>query len=216
MKGKRLKFESFVDQKGTLRIPRLLMEGAGSAFFGKEVYIEVYAKEDIRTLDQNAYYFVAIVEPITDRYNELGERFDPDIVHEMLKYRFLRVTRYNPKTGDVETAYVKSTASLSVPEFSFYIEDCIRYAAEDLELVIEPPTKARPEFSFPWYQKAKEKRQAYVTRIGGHLEQLFTEPDLLRYFRQNDDWVEDDEIKGLFRARLEAIRQAEKAKKLPY
>lgn len=206
MKDKVLKADSFVDQRGIIRLPRSLIEGAANLFTGKDVVITIAPKSEFRSLDQNSYYWVAIVNAITDRFNDLGERFTPDIVHEILKYKFLRVFRYSEKTGQVEVEYIRSSSSLKMYEFAFYIEDCIRYAAEDLELPIEPPTRARKDFNFAQYPKDKEKRPTYLKRITRYVEDIFSEDDLVRYFNQNTDWEHDAEIKAIFRARYQAIK----------
>lgn len=199
-----IKAESFVDRDGFLRLPRELVRGA-AVFTGKPVIISVEEKLPFRTLDQNAYYFAAIVRPITDFFIEHGEPFNEQIVHDILKTKFLGVYRPVPGTSEVELLYVRSSSSLKVFEFSFYIEDCIRYAAEDLELVIEPPRKSRAEFSFLEYPKEGESRKRYLNRITGYVEDITRKEDVLRYFRQNDDWNDDDEIKSIFRKRYDAI-----------
>lgn len=208
MKDKVLKFEAFVDQKGILRLPRRLLDDAAILFTGKEVIGTLQDRAEVRTADQNAYYWVAIVNPICDRFNDLGERFTPDIVHEILKYKFLRVFKYDGDTGEVLVEYVRSSSSLKVHEFCFYIEDCIRYAAEDLELTIEPPKKKRAEFNFSQFEKPKETRRAYLKRIGRYVEDIFEVPDLKRFFNQNDDWKEDIDVKAIFRTRADQIKAA--------
>lgn len=198
-----IKAESFVGYDGVLRFPRELLRSA-ETFTGKSVLITVEEKIPFRTLDQNAYYFAAIVRPITEFFIEHGEPFNELIVHEILKTKFLGV--YRPtKTGEVELLYVRSSSSLKVFEFSFYIEDCIRYAAEDLGLVIEPPRTSRAEFSFLEYPKEGESRKRYLKRITGYVEDITRREDLLRYFRQNEDWSNDKDVKLIFRERYDFL-----------
>jgi hypothetical protein len=199
-----IKAESFVGYDGVLRFPRELLRSA-ETFAGKSVLISVEEKLPFRTLDQNAYYFAAIVRPITEFFIEHGEPFNELIVHEILKTKFLGVYRPNPTTGEIELLYVRSSSSLKVFEFSFYIEDCIRYAAEDLELIIEPPRTSRAEFSFLEYPKEGESRKRYLKRITGYVEDITRREDLLRYFRQNEDWNDDVDIKAIFRERYQTL-----------
>lgn len=199
-----LKAESFVDNQGRLRLPSDLLRKA-AIFSGKKVFVSVEEKLPFRSLDQNAYYFAAIVRPITEFFIEHGEPFNEQIVHDILKTKFLGVYRQKPGSSEVELLYVRSSSSLKVFEFAFYLEDCIRYAAEDLELTIDPPKKATAEFSFLEYPKKGESRNRYLKRITGYVADIFRKEDVLRYFRQNPDWATDDQIKDIFRQRYNAV-----------
>lgn len=199
-----IKAESFVDLNGRLRLLKELVVRS-AVFSGKAVVISVEEKLPFRTNSQNDYYFVAIVRPITEFFVECGEPFNEQIVHDILKTKFLGVYRMNEKTGEVELLYVRSSSSLKVFEFSFFIEDCIRYAAEDLGLTIEPPKTSRAEFSFLEYPKEGESRNRYLKRIRGYVDDISTKDDLLRYFRQNEDWTTDGEVKSIFRERFNFI-----------
>lgn len=201
-----IKAESFVDRDGRLRLPKELVVRS-AVFSGKSVIVSVEEKLPVRTGSQNDYYFVAIVRPITEFFVDCGEPFNEQIVHDILKTKFLGVYRPNPTTGEVELLYVRSSSSLKVFEFSFYIEDCIRYAADDLGLVIEPPKTCRADFSFLEYPKEGESRKRYLNRIKGYVDDISTKDDLLRYFKQNEDWSTDDEVKTIFRERLNAIEK---------
>lgn len=206
MKRNVLKAEAFVDDRGILRLPRQFINDAATLFTGKEVFLSLEERIEFRSQDANAYYWVAIVGPVCDRFNELGERLTKDVVHEVLKYKFLRVFDYDPVTGDPYVKYIQSTSKLKVPDFSFYLEDCIRFAAEDLDLPIEPPKKRREDFVFREYQRSNESRKTYLKRIESYVLELYNEADLLRYFRQNDDWADDLEIKAIFRDRTNSIK----------
>lgn len=203
---RKIQTKAFVSASGQLMLPRPVIEGVAARFSGRDVFITIEDDVERRTPNQNGYYWAGIVEPITDKFNELGERFDTDTVHEILKYKFLRVIIPDEQTGEVLIEYVRSTASLKVYEMSFYMEDCIRYAAEDLELVIDPPRKRRADYIFPIFPKTKEPREKYVERIRGYLGDIYTIDHLTRFFSQNDEWETDDEIRGLFTARKLAIR----------
>jgi hypothetical protein len=194
----------FVSADGRLSLPREVLAGL-CELTGRRVHVTVEDAAAKRSNNQNAYYWAAIVEPITDRFNELGERFTPETVHEILKYKFLRVTVPDPETGEVAHSYVRSTASLKTFEFFFYCEDCARYAAEALELVIEPPAQKRGEYVFPIFQKEKQSREKYLAELEENLKDIFEPEHVARFFRQNPDWEADEDVKRLFRLRYDEI-----------
>jgi hypothetical protein len=82
--------------------------------------------EKIRTDPQNRYYFGVVVKILAD---ELG--YTKDELHEALKWKFLQVP------GPLPT--VKSTAKLSTVEFIDYIDEVVRWAAQDLGVVLPDP-----------------------------------------------------------------------------
>ena len=191
---------AFVDDSAKLTLPRSLFEDVANHLRGRKVFVTIEDAAGVRSLDQNAYYHTAIVEPITRRFNELGERFDEKMVHEILKYKFLKEYKCD-EHGEIKFEYVKSTAELKVYEFVLFVDDCIRYAAEDLELPIEPPRRRRSDYIFPIFAKDTEPREKYVKRVAKYLEDIFDINHLVRFFSQNDDWTNDTEIKSLFTAR---------------
>jgi hypothetical protein len=203
-KKKQVEARAYVDERGLIRMPRELTEGVARLFTGKEVVITVSDTAKKRSVDQNAYYFAAIVNPICERFNELGERLEPDQVHEILKYKFLRVCNIDEDTGEIKAEYVRSTASLKTYEFSFYLEDCIRYAAE-LGIDINTPARASKEYLFPMHERPSESREKYLSRIGEYLQDIFRKEDVIRYFKQSDEWINDQEIKKLFRDRYDKL-----------
>lgn len=203
---RKIQTKAFVSESGQLMLPRPVIEGVAARFSGRDVFITIEDDAERRTPNQNGYYWAGIVEPITDKFNDLGERFDTDTVHEILKYKFLRVIIPDEDTGEVLVEYVRSTSSLKVYEMSFYMEDCIRYAAVDLDLVIEPPRARRADYIFPIFPKKNEAREKYTERIRSYLDDIFTIDHLSRFFEQNDEWKTDDDIRALFTARKLAIK----------
>jgi hypothetical protein len=198
--------DGFVSADGRLTLPREILAGLHE-LTGRRVRVTVEDAAATRTENQNAYYWAAIVTPITDRFNELGERFTTEIVHEILKHKFLRVFVHDPETAEVRFDYVRSTSSLKTFEFFFYCEDCAQYAAEALELVIEPPTVKRAEYVFPIFQAQAQDREKYLAKITGYLNDIFEQQHVTRFFRQNPDWENDDGVKRLFRKRYDEIAQ---------
>lgn len=199
-----------VTHDGKLILPREIIAGLHE-LTGRRVRVSVEDAANKRSDNQNAYYWAAIVTPITDRFNDLGERFTTETVHEILKYKFLRVFVHDPETAEVKFDYVRSTSSLKIFEFFFYCEDCARYAAESLELTIEPPTVKRAEYVFPIFQAAAQEREKYLAKIAGYLEDVFEQEHVTRFFRQNPDWESDDGVKRLFRKRYDEIGKLKSA-----
>ncbi len=174
-------------------------------FTNRRVWITIEDAAETRSLDQNAYYWAAIVKSITDKFNDLGERLDDKDVHEILKYKFLRVIVPDETTLEIKYEYVQSTATLKTYEFYFYCEDCIRYAAQSLMLTIDPPESKRQEYIFPIFYNSKDTRQKYLQRISLYVSDILNIEHLKRFFRQNPDWKNDIEVKAIFTKRKSEI-----------
>lgn len=197
---RKFRHKAFVDDAAKLILPRSLYVDVANHLRGREVFVTIEDAAGVRSPEQNAYYHAAIVEPITNRYNDFGERFDVEQVHAILKYKFLKSYRCD-EHGEIKFEFVRSTSDLLVYEFSFYLDDCIRYAAEDLELPIEPPIKKRYEYIFPIFAKPDEPREKYAKRISEYIADIFDVNHLVRYFEQNPEWKNDCDIRPLFTAR---------------
>jgi len=90
-----------------------------------------------RTLDQNAYYWVAVVTPFVEwLHDEWGDKIEPDQAHEMLKQRILGV-KYKEIAGQ-PLAIPPSSRNLDIEEFSIYVEKCIQWLAEFCGIVVVP------------------------------------------------------------------------------
>jgi len=192
--------KGFVRDDGVIVMPRRLTDGVASVLRGREVFVTVEDAAGIRTPNQQGYYFAAIVEPLTDHFTDMGERFTTDDVHEILKYRSLLVTVYDEETGEVKTQYVRSTSSLKVYEFAFYLDDCIQYCAE-LGLTIDPPKFRRKDYIFPIFARDNEKRERYIARIREYVADIFSVDNLSRFWKQNDEWRNDDDVRAVFTER---------------
>lgn len=94
-----------------------------------------------RSSQANRYYFGVVLPMICNGLEDLG--WDPEdceegSVHEALKRKFLAKPR--PITGDGEFLDISpSTAKLDKEDFGVYIEHCVRFAAEYLNVTIPPP-----------------------------------------------------------------------------
>lgn len=94
-------------------------------------YVLIAAKpERLRTQDQNAYYHVAVIKPISEHTGYTREE-----THDLLQERFnyIEVIRRG-----VVRREPKGTSGLSVEEFNDYLFKCIRFAEEELDLIIQP------------------------------------------------------------------------------
>lgn len=136
-----------VDEGGKLHIVhRKRFIEAMKTFAGKNVEITVKVKKSYRTLSQNAYYWSVVIPHIREGFRELwGEYMHPEDVHHEMKSRFLvRAEVTDPETGEVKH-FLGSTSDLSKSAFAEYVDDCIGFAAQHLDVVV--PT-ADPDYHF--------------------------------------------------------------------
>jgi hypothetical protein len=82
-----------------------------------------FPEQDIRTNSQNRYYFGVVIRTITDHTGD-----DKDSMHEYLKGRFGLYKEVEVQ-GNLVKVY-KSTASMTKPEFTEYIDSIKRWAAD--------------------------------------------------------------------------------------
>lgn len=91
-----------------------------------------------RTTKQNSFYWGAVIAPLTFEFNELGNDYKPDDVHEFLKNLFLQDEKdlIDKATGEIvdTVKYTKSTTKLSTEEFWEYCEKIRIWALEKLEI----------------------------------------------------------------------------------
>lgn len=123
--------------RGQIKLNRV---GLAKKLKGKrdcELVVILEKKHATRSLAQNAWYFGGIVAAISDYTG-----YTPDEVHEFCKAKFLpnRVTMAD-KNGEVveEVVVGRSTSTLNKIEFSDYIENIRKWAAESLDLNIHDP-----------------------------------------------------------------------------
>ena len=93
-----------------------------------------------RTLNQNAYYFAAVVQPFRDWLREqYGDpEIDLDQAHEMLKVKILGMNEtLVDSTGEV-LMLIPRSKTLDTWEFAQYIEKCAAWLAEFAGIVVIP------------------------------------------------------------------------------
>jgi len=112
---------------------------AFESYEGKIIELSLKVWHKKRTTPQNSYYWGVVIELIKNYINDLGNDFDSDTIHELLRSLFLKKTKeiVNKESGEVKTIeFIQSTTKLSTVEFETYLESCKRYAAETFELYI--------------------------------------------------------------------------------
>jgi hypothetical protein len=112
-------------------------------FAGKSVKVTVEKWKKQRSLQQNRYYFGSLILQVIDALVENGyprSELNAEIVHEMLKAKFLKKDLVSEITGDVINI-TGSTATLTTTEFMDYIDDIARWMAEYLNTVLILPNE---------------------------------------------------------------------------
>lgn len=103
---------------------------------------EFYLKPRKRTrsLDQNSYYWVAVVQPFTEWLRNVwgDSKIDKEQAHEMLKAKILGTTEKQIPDSEETLIVIPRSKTLTVEEFSEYIEKCAAWLAEFCEIVIVP------------------------------------------------------------------------------
>lgn len=105
---------------------------------GRAVVLTVAEFRESRSNQANRYYWGVCVELIYAALKESGWEITREGTHELLKFRFLKEDRALGGDGEFVT-FVKSTTELNREEFGAYIEHCIRFAAEYLNVAIPEP-----------------------------------------------------------------------------
>jgi len=96
----------------------------------------------LRSSQQNRYYHGIIISEVLDGLVNMG--FEPselnhDVVHEMLRHKFLTRDLASPDFSGEYITVTKSTSELTTAEMMDYIVDIQRWAAEFLGIVILNP-----------------------------------------------------------------------------
>jgi hypothetical protein len=91
-----------------------------------------------RSLDQNAYYWAAVVAPFTEWLREAygDSQIDKEQAHEMLKAKILGLRE--KRIGDESITLIPRSKTLTVEEFTEYIEKCAAWLAEFAEIIVIP------------------------------------------------------------------------------
>lgn len=124
----------------TIREGRLLQNPALKKAFelADGSYEMTIKKKDIRSLQQNRYYFGICVKMVQEALIEKGYDVSLEETHDWLKAKFNFLEIVNEQTGEVDRI-PRSTTSLNKDEFARYIGKIQQFAAESLDIVIPDP-----------------------------------------------------------------------------
>jgi len=106
--------------------------------FDGPVMLTVQRLKGGRSSQANRYYWGVVVELIFKALKEGGIEITREGTHELLKMRFLTTDLRLGVEGEVVTM-MRSTTELAQDEFGAYIEHCVQFAAEYLNVVIPGP-----------------------------------------------------------------------------
>jgi hypothetical protein len=112
-------------------------------FKGKSIRIEISKWTKKRTLPQLRYYRGSLLLQVIDALVENGyprHELNPDVVHLMLKQKFLKKTIVSEETGDC-IEIIGSTKDLTTVGMMEYIDDIVRYCAEMLNYQVILPNE---------------------------------------------------------------------------
>jgi hypothetical protein len=100
---------------------------------GEVVEVIIRKRRSKRSDRANRYYFGVVIKLMAEHCG-----YEPDEMHEALAFRFLRVED-DPITGSPRR---KRTPKTNTAEFSDYVDQCIRFAAE-LGVYVPQPHEVR-------------------------------------------------------------------------
>lgn len=132
--GKNVNNQPVISQKTVLKA---LMQSFGDQPF--QLTIEKRSKK--RSNLQNDYYWGCCIPAVIDGLIDNGypkSELNSEVVHLMLREKFLRCELVSEQTGEV-ISRIKSTTELSTIDFIVFIEDIQRWASEILNIYIADP-----------------------------------------------------------------------------
>ena len=91
---------------------------------GQRIELTIIKERHTRSLSQNKYYWGVVIEILSSYFG-----YDKEEMHEALKFLFL-------KKHEDTLVTVGSTAKLSTVGFTEYIDNVIRWAATEYQVVI--------------------------------------------------------------------------------
>lgn len=99
---------------------------------GKPVDVVIRAHRSTRSGQANRYYWGVVVALIAEHCG-----YDPDDMHEALAMKFLRIEDC-PVTGAPRRTRTPKT---NTKEFAEYVDGCVRFAAQELGVIIPAPNE---------------------------------------------------------------------------
>ena len=125
---------------GFLKIDAEAVRSVKLYFPENKLSIIIAIESDKRSLNQNSWYWVAIVPAVFHGLRQAGfdKITDGTQVHELLKLECNYDEIVNHKDGEIRR-FPKSTANMTKAEFFNYCERCRKWAAEFLLISIPDP-----------------------------------------------------------------------------
>lgn len=118
-------------------------------------WVEITRCRRQRSLNQNAYLWGVVYPAVAAGLEEAwGESLAVEEVHDWLKNRFNSRLIVNRNTGEVLGRRPASTADLDTGEFGEYLDKVIRFAAEQLGVVVPSPDDLRERDEQEGYRHA--------------------------------------------------------------
>lgn len=119
-------------------VKRELMTQIGRLTGLYEFYLK--PRKRTRTLDQNKYYWSAVVQPFTEWLHEnWGDvLLDKEQAHEMLKVKILGLTEKQLPSGEIVTV-IPHSRTLKTDEFWQYVEKCSQWLEEFTGIIVLSP-----------------------------------------------------------------------------
>lgn len=112
------------------------------SYEGERVTITMQRYQKDKSSEQRGYYRGVVVPEILEGLVDMGYhryQLSLKIVHDMLKEKFLWIEIANEHGEFIKIT--KSTEDLPMPEYALYIQSCIDWALEFLNIIITPPQK---------------------------------------------------------------------------
>jgi len=137
-----IKTEIFCNvENGKVISNRKLLADTLATFSGR-VSITIQKAKKVRSNQQNKYLHAAFTILSKELINYTGdERYTPAMVKDIVKCKFLTVDMINENSGEVIGTRIKSTTELSTLEMSEFIDNMIRWAAEQFNINIIYPNE---------------------------------------------------------------------------
>ena len=106
---------------------------------GKRIFFKMGIARKIRSLDQNKYYWAAII-PITQQSikEQWGEFIDKQQAHEFLKTYNNSIEKITEES-DGNIRIPKSTHDMTTTAFMEYIEKCSQFLYNNFNAIVPPP-----------------------------------------------------------------------------
>jgi len=115
-----------------------LIRATFDSFKGDRVEVIIQKAKRKRSSKQNQYLHGVVIPMITDRIKFLGTRITQAKVKELLKFELLKDELPIGSDGKFITT-IKGTSELTTIEFNEFIDNCVIWASETLDIQIPMP-----------------------------------------------------------------------------